>query len=82
LKIALIRALLLELNYLKEDLRSNKGDRSDKAFIHNAYALLTACRILYTAHQRPRVPKTKPMAGRWRGITARWSPHSDGYARM
>lgn len=50
-------ALLLELNYLKEDLRSNKGVRSDKAFIHNAYAVLTACRILYTAHQRTLVSK-------------------------
>ena len=50
-------ALLLELNYLKEDLRSNSGDRSDKAFIHNAYAVLTACRILYTAHYRTLVSK-------------------------
>jgi hypothetical protein len=41
--------LLLELNYLKEDLISNIGDRSSKAFIHNAYAVLTACRILYSA---------------------------------
>ena len=45
-------ALLLELNYLKEDLTSNTGDRSDKTFIHNAYAVLTACRILYSAHHR------------------------------
>jgi Domain of unknown function (DUF4111) len=50
-------ALLLELNYLKGDLRSNKGDRSDEAFIHNAYAVLTACRILYTAHHRTLVSK-------------------------
>jgi hypothetical protein len=28
-------ALLLELNYLSEDLASNAGDRSDKAFIHS-----------------------------------------------
>lgn len=45
-------ALMLELSYLKEDLNSNTGDRSDKAFIHNAYAVLTACRILYSAHHR------------------------------
>jgi len=45
-------ALLLELNYLQEDLCSNVGNRSDKAFIHNAYAVLTACRILHTAHHR------------------------------
>ena len=42
-------ALLLELNYLQQDLASNAGDRSAKAFIHNAYAVLTACRILYTS---------------------------------
>jgi len=42
-------ALLLELNYLKEGLSSNAGDRTDRAFIYNAYAVLTACRILYTA---------------------------------
>ncbi|HEY7305696.1 MAG TPA: aminoglycoside adenylyltransferase domain-containing protein [Bryobacteraceae bacterium] len=42
-------ALLLELDYLKEDLTSNAGDRSGKAFVHNAYAVLTACRILYSA---------------------------------
>ena len=45
-------ALLLELNYLKEDLTANAGDRSNRAFIHNAYAVLTACRILYSAHLR------------------------------
>jgi len=45
-------ALLLELSYLQEDLASNTGDRSGKAFIHNAYAVLTACRILYSAHHR------------------------------
>jgi hypothetical protein len=43
-------ALLLELNYLTQDLTSNAGDRSAKAFIHNAYAVLTACRILYSAY--------------------------------
>lgn len=45
-------ALLLELNYLKQSLTSNAGDRSEKAFIHNAYAVLTACRILYPACQK------------------------------
>jgi len=50
-------ALLLELKYLKDDLGSNAGDRSDKAFIHDAYAVLTACRILYTAHRRTLVSK-------------------------
>src|SRR6266699_63054 len=48
----LLDALKLELNYLKEDLASNAGDQSDKAFVHNAYAVLTACRILYSASQK------------------------------
>ena len=56
-------ALLLELNYLREDLASNAGDRSDKAFIHNAYAVLTACRIYYTARHRTLVSKDAAM--RW-----------------
>lgn len=50
-------ALLLELNYLRENLTSNVDDRSDKAFIYNAYAVLTACRILYSAHHRAVVSK-------------------------
>jgi hypothetical protein len=56
-------ALLLELNYLKEGLASRAGDRSDKAFLYNAYAVLTACRILYSAHQRELV--SKDQAYRW-----------------
>jgi len=50
-------ALLLELTYLKEDLVSNVGNRSAKAFAHNAYAVLTACRILFSAHRRALVSK-------------------------
>ncbi len=56
-------ALLLELNYLREDLASNVGDRSDRAFVHNAYAVLTACRILYSAHHR--VLPSKDRACTW-----------------
>ena len=52
-------ALLLELNYLKEDLAKNAGDRSDRSFRHNAYAVLTACRILYTARHRRIVSKER-----------------------
>src|SRR5262249_13770984 len=50
-------ALLLELGYLEQDLAANRGRRSKEAFIHNAYAVLTACRILYTAHYRTLVSK-------------------------
>ena len=50
-------ALLLELNYLKEGLASRIGDRSDKAFVYNAYAVLTACRILYSARDGTLVSK-------------------------
>ena len=56
-------ALLLELNYLTENLTSNAGDRSDRSFIYNAYAVLTACRILYSAHHRVLV--SKDQAYRW-----------------
>jgi len=47
---------------LKDDLSSSAGDRSDKAFIHNAYAILTACRILYSAHHRTLVSKDRACA--------------------
>jgi predicted nucleotidyltransferase len=52
-------ALLLELDYLKENLAKNAGDRSDQSFQHNAYAVLTACRILYTARHRCIVAKER-----------------------
>ena len=61
-------ALLLELNYLKEDLNSNAGDRSEKAFVHNAYAVLTACRILYSAYHRALA--SKDLACGWAMETA------------
>jgi hypothetical protein len=50
-------ALLLELDYLEDDLAKNAGDRSDRAFRHNAYAVLTACRILHTAQCRAIIAK-------------------------
>ena len=56
-------ALLLELKYLQEDLISSAGDRSDTAFSHNVYAVLTACRILYTASHRKLA--SKDQAYRW-----------------
>ena len=56
-------ALLLELKYLEQDLRANAGDRSGKTFVHNAYAVLTACRILYTATHR--APASKEQAAKW-----------------
>jgi hypothetical protein len=49
--------LLLELNYLRDSLASNAGDRSDKALVQNAYAVLTACRILYSAYHKSLVSK-------------------------
>lgn len=50
-------ALLLELSYLRQELTSQAGNRSEKAFIHNAYVVLTACRILYSAYHRALVSK-------------------------
>jgi Domain of unknown function (DUF4111) len=67
-------ALLLELNYLKEDLTSNAGDRSDKAFIHNAYAVLTACRILYSAQNKAMVSKNQACAWAMETVPAIWRP--------
>jgi len=52
-------ALLLELDYLKEALAKNAGDHSDRALRHNSYAVLTACRILYTARRRCIVAKKR-----------------------
>jgi hypothetical protein len=65
-------ALLLELKYLEEDLISNAGDRSGKAFIHNAYAVLTACRILYSAHHRTLVSKNQAYGWAIRTVPPMW----------
>jgi hypothetical protein len=65
-------ALLLELNYLKKDLTSNAGDRSDKAFIHNAYAVLTACRILYSAYHRALASKDQAYSWTMETVPSRW----------
>ena len=70
--------LLLELNYLKQDLTSNAGDRSDKALIHNAYAVLTACRILYSARHRTLISKGQATDGRWRPSRLLAADHSYG----
>jgi hypothetical protein len=65
-------ALLLELSYLREDLASNAGDRSDKGFVHNAYAVLTACRILYTAHHRALASKDQAYAWAMETVPPAW----------
>jgi predicted nucleotidyltransferase len=67
-------ALLLELDYLRKDLRSNAGDRSHKAFAHNAYAVLTACRILYSAHHRTLVSKDRAYAWAVEMLPLTWLP--------
>src|SRR6267378_1590455 len=65
-------ALLLELSYLKEGLAANAGARSDKAFIHNAYAVLTACRILYSAHHRALASKEQAYAWAMETVPPVW----------
>ncbi len=65
-------ALLLELNYLREALASNAGDRSDKAFVHNAYAVLTACRILYSAYRKALVSKDQAYGWAMETVPPRW----------
>jgi hypothetical protein len=67
-------ALLLELNYLKEDLAANAGDRSDKAFVHNAYAVLTACRILYSAFHKTLISKDQASAWVIETVPPIWRP--------
>jgi predicted nucleotidyltransferase len=65
-------ALLLELNYLTENLHANAGDRSGKAFIYNAYAVLTACRILYSAYHRKLVSKDQAYDWAMRRVSPVW----------
>jgi len=65
-------ALVLELNYLKEDLSASNGDRSDKAFRHNAHAVLTACRILYSARLRRLVSKDQACAWAMETTRSEW----------
>ena len=65
-------ALLLELNYLKEDLASKAGDRSDKAFVHNSYAVLTACRILYSAYHRRLASKNQAYGWAMEAVPSVW----------
>lgn len=67
-------ALLLELNYLKEDLTSNIGNRSDQAFIHNAYAVLTACRILYSAYHGTLASKHEAFKWAVETVPPMWRP--------
>ena len=64
--------LLLELNYLKEGLASRIGDRSDKAFVYNAYAVLTACRILYSARHRALASKDQAYAWAMETVPPMW----------
>src|SRR5216683_1616662 len=65
-------ALVLELNYLKEDLATNAGNRSDRAFVHNAYAVLTACRILYSAYRKALVSKDQAYGWAMETVPPRW----------
>lgn len=66
--------LLLELNYLKEGLASRIGERSDQAFVYNAYAVLTACRILYSAHHRTLVSKDQAVSWTMQSVPPIWLP--------
>jgi len=65
-------ALLLELNYLRQDLASKAGDRTSKAFVHNAYAVLTACRILFTAHRRDLASKDQASSWAMETVPPMW----------
>ena len=71
-KECLNEALLLELKYLKEDLAANEGDKSYLAFFHNSYAVLTACRIFYTAHHQTLVSKEKASGWTKENVPKKW----------
>ena len=71
-KQCLSDALLLELGYLKEDLAANAGDKSDSAFFHNSYAVLTACRIFYTANNQALVSKNQAAVWTLENISRKW----------
>lgn len=68
----LMEALQLELNYLKQDLAANAGDRSDRAFVHNAYAALTACRILYSASHKALASKDQAYGWAMETVPLMW----------
>lgn len=65
-------ALLLELKYLKEDLATNAGDKSNLAFFHNSYAVLTACRIFYTANNAALVSKDIARVWTLENVPEKW----------
>ena len=67
-------ALLLETAYLKEDLAANSGNPSDLAFQHLAYAVLTACRIGYTARHGTLASKQQAHDWALRTLPAAWHP--------
>ena len=64
--------LTLELNYLTEGLASRIGDRSDNAFVYNAYAVLTACRILYSVQHKTLVSKDEAFAWVMKRVPRIW----------
>ena len=67
-------ALLLELSYLKDDLKNNAGDKSDLPFKHLNYAVLTACRIYYTVQNRNIVSKEEAFHWALENIPEKWHP--------
>ena len=67
-------ALFLEIAYLKEDLAANAGNPSDLAFQHQAYAVLTACRIGYTVRHGTLVSKQQAFDWALRALPAAWHP--------
>ena len=67
-------ALLLELWYLKDDLTNNVGDKSKSAFKHVNYAVLTACRIYYTAKHHNMISKEQAFQWALKNIPEKWHP--------
>jgi hypothetical protein len=65
-------ALVLELDYLREGLASDLGDGTNKAFIYRAYAVLTSCRILYSAFRRALISKDQAYTWAMESVPDMW----------
>jgi len=67
-------ALLLELDYLKEGLAKRRNHGTDCSSRYNSYAILTVCRILYTARHRCIVAKERAYNWAVTAIPPEWRP--------
>jgi len=73
-------ALVLELGYLQEETAAEKGNYGAttrygvSTLMYQAYSVLTACRILYTFHNKTLVSKNQAATWCMGKVPARWRP--------